>query len=66
MKRQPEYNTTISTSDQIIMHALALGKALGLSDADMAASALKAAIVFAEKQPDPDLWAVEALKLREG
>lgn len=53
----------LSTSDQIFAHSMALGTALGISERELAKSALAIAIGIADEKGDPDRYLAMLMEL---
>ena len=53
----------LSPADKIIAGAFALAVELGITEREIAASAMKLAVVTAEKQVDPDAWLAALISL---
>ena len=56
-------NSGLSPADKIIAGAFALAVELGITEREIAASAMKLAVVTAEKQVDPDAWLATLMSL---
>lgn len=52
----PASKKSDEAANVMMQHAFALGTALGLSDRQIAAAAMRLAVVIAERDGDPDGW----------
>lgn len=69
MKRPPDTNcdlAALSDADHIIANAFALATALGITEREISAAAMRLAVFVAEKQANPDAWLADVLKLKNG